>query len=157
HAVAGFVNTVLRPDLVVNTGDVALSNPDADDDHAAARELHHAFSAPVRFVPGNHDVGAADDRTWWATTSERVARYRGRFGESPRLDQLGDVALIGLNSQVFGSGLPEEDEQWRRLAEFAEAVRGRTVILFQHLSFWTEFSGSSGRLAPGDRGRILEL
>jgi predicted MPP superfamily phosphohydrolase len=61
RAVADFVNTVLKPDLIVNTGDLILSNPGADEDYAAAKQLHLLLAAPVRFVPGNHDVGEAYD------------------------------------------------------------------------------------------------
>lgn len=160
HAVAHFVNTVLKPDLVINTGDVILSNPDADEDYEAAVAFHRHIAAPVRFVPGNHDVGEAYDRDWWATTRERLARFRGHFGETPWLEWLGDVGLIGLNSQVFGTGLPEEQEQWRRLAVIADAVRGHTVLLFQHMSFFTEYSGSDGRrggITAADRERVLGI
>lgn len=160
RAVAHFVNTVLRPDIVIHTGDVILSNPDADEDYVAAGTLHRLIAAPARFVPGNHDVGEAYDRTWWATTRERLARFRGHFGETPWLEWIGDVGLIGLNSQVLGTGLPEEEEQWRRLEAIADAVRGRTVLLFQHMSFYTEYSGSDGRrggIAPAERERILAI
>lgn len=160
RAVAHFVNAVLKPDIVINTGDVILSNPDADEDYAAAEKLHRLISAPVRFVPGNHDVGEAYDRDWWATTRKRLARFRSYFGETPWLEWLGDIGLIGLNSQVFGTGLPEEEEQWCQLEMIADAVRGRTVLLFQHMSFYTEYSGSDGRrggIAPADRERVLSI
>jgi 3',5'-cyclic AMP phosphodiesterase CpdA len=160
RAVAHFVNTVLEPDLVIHTGDVVMSNPDADDDYAAAKELHDLIAAPIRFVPGNHDVGEAYDRDWWATTRPRLERFRGFFGPTPWLEWLGDVGLIGLNSQVFGTGLPEEEQQWAELEAIARAVRGRTVLLFQHMSFFTEYSGSDGRrggIRPADRARVLGM
>jgi 3',5'-cyclic AMP phosphodiesterase CpdA len=160
RAVADFVNIVLKPDLVIHTGDLILSNPDADADYAAAKQLHLLLAAPVRFVPGNHDVGEAYDRDWWATTRERLARYRNHVGETPWLEWIGDVGLIGLNSQVFGTDLPEESDQWRRLEVIADAVRGRVVLLFQHMSFYTQYSGSDGRrggIAAADRERVLSV
>ncbi|MGH3410873.1 MAG: metallophosphoesterase family protein, partial [Streptosporangiaceae bacterium] len=153
-----FVNETLRPDLVVHAGDSVLSNPDAEEDYLAAKELLSMIDAPMLFIPGNHDVGEPYERTWWTTTSMRVDRYRRHFGSVPWLRWLGQVALIGLNSQVFGTGLPEEDEQWQWLAAIAPSVADRPVVLFVHKSFWTGYCGSDGRqgaIDPADRERIL--
>lgn len=160
RALAEFVNTVLRPDLVVNTGDITLSNPEADEDYRAAAELHRLIEAPVRYVPGNHDVGEAYDHTWWATTSERMTRYRRHFGDVPWLERLADFTIIGFNSQILGLGLDEERDQWQWLERIAPPLAGQNVIVFQHMSFWTEYSGSDGR--PGgirepDRNRLLSI
>ena len=46
-----------RPDLVVNSGDLAFDAPTSPDDLAFARELHDALPVPCRYLPGNHDVG----------------------------------------------------------------------------------------------------
>jgi 3',5'-cyclic AMP phosphodiesterase CpdA len=153
-----FVNTVLKPDLVINSGDIILSNPEADDDYRGAAELHGLISAPVRYVPGNHDVGEAYDSTWWATTSERMDRYRRHFGDTQWIEWLGEFALIGFNSQILGLGLEEEKRQWRWLEEIAPTLAGRNVILFQHMSFWTPYSGSDkrpGGISDTDRARVL--
>jgi hypothetical protein len=44
----------------------------------------------------------------------------------------GDWVFIGLNSERFSSGLPEEGEQWDWLADVAEQVRGKSAMLFSH-------------------------
>jgi predicted MPP superfamily phosphohydrolase len=46
-----------RPDLVVNSGDVAFDGPTAPDDLAFAKSLHEALPVPCRYLPGNHDIG----------------------------------------------------------------------------------------------------
>jgi len=153
-----FLNTELRPDLVVNTGDIVLANPESEEDYQAAAELHRLIRAPVRYVPGNHDVGEAYDTSWWAATADRMARFRRYFGDTPWLERSGEFALIGLNSQVFGSGLEEEREQWRWLTDTAESIAGTDVIIFQHMSFYTPYAGSDGRLGgitEADRERVL--
>ena len=61
---AAFINDQLRPDLVVHTGDVSILDPDSDADRAAARELLKLISAPLRVLPGNHDVGEPGDAPW---------------------------------------------------------------------------------------------
>ncbi|MFJ6200045.1 metallophosphoesterase family protein [Micromonospora sp. NPDC092111] len=158
RTLARFVNETLRPDLVIHAGDLVLSNPDAEEDYLAAKELFRLIHAPMLFIPGNHDVGEPYERTWWTATAERVARYHRHFGPAPWLHWFGEVGLIGLNSQIFGTGLPDEERQWRWLAEVAPAVEDRPVLLFLHKSFWTGYCGSDGRqgaIDPADRDRIL--
>src|SRR5260370_38066108 len=46
-----------RPDLVVNTGDLAFDAPTHRDDLEFARTLHAALPVPCRHLPGNHDIG----------------------------------------------------------------------------------------------------
>ncbi|MGI5401426.1 metallophosphoesterase family protein [Streptomyces sp. CA-135486] len=156
---ARFVNESLQPDLVVHAGDSVLSNPDSEEDYLAASELLRLIDAPMLLIPGNHDIGEPYERTWWTVTAERIARYRRHFGPAPWLKWFGDIALVGLNSQIFGTGLPEEDEQWQWLATIAQSVKDRAVVLFLHKSFWTGYCGSDGRqgaIDPADRERILD-
>src|SRR5258705_11699899 len=46
-----------RPDLVINSGDLAFDAPTSRDDLEFARELHAALPVPCRYLPGNHDIG----------------------------------------------------------------------------------------------------
>jgi 3',5'-cyclic AMP phosphodiesterase CpdA len=46
-----------RPDLVINTGDVAFDGPAGPDDLEFAHTLHEALPVPCRYLPGNHDIG----------------------------------------------------------------------------------------------------
>ena len=80
ETLSAFVNDVLRPDAVVNAGDVG-------------------------------EPGAAP----WAgisVTSERVAGFRGAFGADHWIELHDEWALIGIDSEIMTSGLPEEAEQW---------------------------------------------
>jgi hypothetical protein len=52
----------IRPDLVLNSGDISLSGESRESDLSAARALHEAIGLPVRFLPGNHDLGDSQDR-----------------------------------------------------------------------------------------------
>ncbi len=56
HRVSEYIDAT-RPDLVVNSGDLAWDAPTSPDDFEFARELHAALASPCRFIPGNHDVG----------------------------------------------------------------------------------------------------
>ena len=45
-----------RPDLVINSGDVAFDGTNPEN-LQFARTLHDALPVPCRYLPGNHDIG----------------------------------------------------------------------------------------------------
>jgi 3',5'-cyclic AMP phosphodiesterase CpdA len=160
-----YLNTELRPDLVINTGDVVILNPDSASDRETARHLHREIGAPLLVLPGNHDVGESADAPWMgiSVTSDRVAGFTRTWGPD-RFFQLGaaadaaDWAFIGINSERLSSGLPEEDEQWEWLVGVAEQVRGKSVMLFLHKPLWFPGGWRSGiTIPPSDRRRLISL
>ena len=73
----------VRPDLVLNSGDISLSGESKESDLSVARALHEAIGLPVRFLPGNHDPGDSQDLAAQGAaviTDERRARYLAHFG-----------------------------------------------------------------------------
>jgi 3',5'-cyclic AMP phosphodiesterase CpdA len=135
---AAFINDELRPDLVVHTGDVSILDPDSDADRANARDLLELISAPLRVLPGNHDVGEPGDAPWggFATTSARLTAFTTSFGPDHWVELLGGYAVIGLNSEVFATGLPEEQAQWEWLETLPRLAGGLPALLFCHKAFW---------------------
>jgi 3',5'-cyclic AMP phosphodiesterase CpdA len=136
----GYLNEVAAPDLAINTGDVVILDPDAADDRDAARRIHERIQAPLRVLPGNHDVGECARDPWrgLGVTSQRVRDFRSAWG-SDRFVLFGDAthdaqdwAFVGISSELCGSGLPEEDEQWTWLEGVAAEAAGRSVMLFLH-------------------------
>jgi 3',5'-cyclic AMP phosphodiesterase CpdA len=137
---ADYLNNVAKPDLVVHTGDVVILDPDSTEDRDAAMRIHERIDAPLRVLPGNHDVGESAAEPWRGigVSSERVQGFRSAWG-SDRFVLFGDAALdaegwvfAGINSELCSSGLPEEDEQWAWLEEVAAEAAGRSVMLFLH-------------------------
>jgi len=125
-----------RPDLVVNSGDLAFDAPTSPDDLAFARELHDALPVPCRYLPGNHDVG--DNPTEFGPVpsepvSERHCQaFITAFGEDRwRFDAAG-WCFIGLNSLVMNSALAREAEQVDWLASELATTKGQPVALFLH-------------------------
>jgi 3',5'-cyclic AMP phosphodiesterase CpdA len=161
--VVDFVNETLRPDLVVHTGDVVGLSPDHDGDRRAAVAVHAQLRAPLLVVPGNHDVGDPGDTPWMGlgVTSARVAEHRRVFGEIPFLESFGDWGVLGLNSQVVGSGLAEEQEQWEWLERTLAAPGPRKLLLFMHMPLWAPLGFGEATvavsLADVDRERLLSL
>ncbi len=161
-----YLNDELLPDLVINTGDVVIINPDSVEDREAAWHLHQHVDAPLRVLPGNHDVGEPGDDPWMglSVTSDRIAGFTDTWG-ADRFFELGLAgnkadgwAFVGVNSQVMSSGLPEEAEYWEWLADVAAETRGKSVMLFLHKPLWF-----LGRYQPGitiaeaDRERVLSV
>jgi 3',5'-cyclic AMP phosphodiesterase CpdA len=163
---SGYINNELRPDLVVHTGDVVIANPDSAQDRDMARRLLAEIDAPLLVLPGNHDVGESADNPWMdiPVTSERIAGFSAAWGPD-RFFRAGEATarsdqwvFIGLNSERFASGLPEESEQWDWLAGVAEQARGKSVLLFLHKPLWFPGGSQSGITVPAaDRQRLISL
>lgn len=161
---ADYLNDVAEPDLAVNTGDVVIVDPDATDDRDAAMRIHERINAPLRVLPGNHDVGECAAQPWReiGVTSRRVQDFRSAWG-SDRFVVFGDAtrdargwAFVGINSELCGSGLPEEDEQWAWLADVAAEAAGGSVMLFLHKPLVLDGGTRDGiTVAAAARDRIL--
>ena len=165
----------IEPDLVILSGDLVVDDPDDEADQRNARRLISALPAHVVVVPGNHDVGDHPHRAdlpldWHGklVTDERVERWEETWGPSFRLDSHGDWDLLALNSQLLGSGMAREAQQWQWLEQVAlPAIASRPFLLVTHESLDTrpDTSGSdswmsipseaSGRLVRLLRGRNL--
>jgi 3',5'-cyclic AMP phosphodiesterase CpdA len=135
HRVSEHIDAT-RPDLVVNTGDLAFDAPTSRDDLTFAKELHDALPVPCRHLPGNHDVG--DNPTAVAPAPKELATEKERqnylsvIGEDRwRFDAAG-WCFIGLNSLIMNTGIESEAEQFGWLASELGHVNGKPVALFLH-------------------------
>jgi 3',5'-cyclic AMP phosphodiesterase CpdA len=135
HRVAEHIDAT-RPDLVVNTGDLAYDAPTSRDDLLFAKQLHDALPVPCRHLPGNHDIG--DNPTAVgkaprqpASESERQ-NYLAVIGEDRwRFDEAG-WCFIGLNSLIMNTGIESEAEQFDWLASELARANGKPVALLLH-------------------------
>lgn len=122
-----------RPDLVVATGDLSLDGAGREEDMEFAAAAHHALPAPMLAVPGNHDVGSHPSTMPGQPVDDaRLARFRRHLGRDRWVRDLPGWRLVGLNSEVMGTGHAEEAAQ----AAFAEAAAAgageRRIALFLH-------------------------
>lgn len=129
----------LAPDLVINSGDIALSAPDHATDLPFAAWCHGALDAPVRFIPGNHDIGEepGGEILRQPLSEDLLAHYRGDFGPDWWAADLGDWRLIGLNTQILGTGLAQEAEQEEWLKETLSEA-GKPIGVFVHKPLFLE-------------------
>jgi predicted MPP superfamily phosphohydrolase len=76
-----------HPDLVIMSGDIG-ENPDA---WRQAKSILGGLKAPIRYVPGNHDVHSND-----------VGRYRSAFGDDYYTFSMKGVTFVAIDSQLLG-------------------------------------------------------
>lgn len=125
-----------KPDLIVHTGDIAVEAPLRSDDLLFGKEVMDSLNTPYRAIPGNHDVGDnPSDNNYMPpkpVTEALVQTYENHFGPDHwSLDQSG-WQLIGLNAQLFSSGLARADQQHDWLVQKLEESAGRPVAVFCH-------------------------
>lgn len=125
-----------RPDLVVNTGDLAFDAPNGRSDLEFAKSQHDALPVPCRYLPGNHDVGdnptAVGDPPKDRVSDDYRRDYLAHFTEDRWQFEAAGWCFIGLNSLVMNSGLAAEQEQFDWLAAELSRASGRPVALFLH-------------------------
>jgi 3',5'-cyclic-AMP phosphodiesterase len=146
-----------RPDLVLNSGDISLDGASRESDLAAARALHDAIGLPVRFLPGNHDLGDCQDAPSHgegAIDAERRARYVAHFGNDWWTLDVPGWRLLGINAQLLGSDLAVAHAQDAEIAEAAASLGDRRLALFLHKPMFdrdvgeTEITGRFVNPAP---------
>ncbi|MBU8537190.1 metallophosphoesterase family protein [Falsiroseomonas tokyonensis] len=134
------------PQALVGSGDLSLDGAgrDADLAFAAAAFRRAAGSAPLLTIPGNHDVGS-DRRSMpdQPVDAARLARWQAEFGADRfchDLDGPGGEAwrLIGLNTEIMGTGLAEEAAQAAWLVQALEGLGRRRIAAFLHKPAFVE-------------------
>jgi 3',5'-cyclic AMP phosphodiesterase CpdA len=167
HRVSEYIDA-RRPDLVINSGDLAFDGPTNRDDLEFARTLHAALPVPCRYLPGNHDVGDNPTRVGpppsQPVTEQDQQAFLSIFGEDRwRFDAAG-WCFIGLNSLVMNTGLPSEAEQFDWLASQLSSTGGKPVALFLHKPLFLnspgdpELAATSIRYVPMPaRSRLVEM
>lgn len=121
------------PDLVVHLGDMTADGIHDPAQFDAAAAVLAPMAAPLRVVPGNHDVGEAPGSVGDhepPLNPVRLDQFRQVFGPDMWLHQQAGWSLIGLNAQAFGH-LEAEAAQWRWLDAALDQAEGR-IGLFLH-------------------------
>jgi 3',5'-cyclic AMP phosphodiesterase CpdA len=167
HRVSEYIDAK-RPDLVVNSGDLAFDGPAQRDDLEFARALHDALPVACRYVPGNHDIG--DNPTEVGpvpsqpVTEQSLQAFHSIFGEDRWHFDAAGWCFIGLNSLVMNTGLASEAEQFDWLASQLSGANEKPVALFLHKPLFLnsaddpELAATSIRYVPMPaRSRLVEM
>jgi 3',5'-cyclic AMP phosphodiesterase CpdA len=166
HRVSEYIDAT-RPDLVINSGDLAFDGPTNYDDLEFARTLHAALPVECRYIPGNHDVGDNPTRVGppptQPVTESNLRAFLSIFGEDRWRFEAAGWCFIGLNSLVMNTGLAREAEQFDWLAAQLSAAGGKPLALFLHKPLYLnapddpELAASAIRYIPQPaRARLVE-
>jgi 3',5'-cyclic AMP phosphodiesterase CpdA len=167
HRVGEYIDTT-RPDLVINSGDLAFDGPTNHDDLEFAKSLHDALPVDCRIIPGNHDIGdnptnVGPPPSQLVTEASQQA-FLSIFGEDRWRFEAAGWCFIGLNSMVMNTGIAREAEQFDWLAAQLSAVGRRPLALFLHKPLYLnapddpELPASAVRYIPQPaRARLLEM
>jgi 3',5'-cyclic AMP phosphodiesterase CpdA len=150
------------PDLVVSTGDMALDGVGREDDLAQARRLHDAIGLPVRYLPGNHDIGESQDVPGAKETpisDDSRARYMRHFGDDFWYLDVPGWRLVAIDSQLLGSELPAAQLQLELIVQAAASRAARQLALLIHKPLFDASAAEAavtGRfINPQARERLL--
>ncbi len=123
------------PDLLVHSGDIAFNAPVVPADLAFGAAQLRGLGLDWLAIPGNHDTGEAPafSRLNQPVNAARIAAWRAHVGPNWWCRDVGEWRLVGLDTSLMASGLPEEAEQ-EAFLRAALAGRGeRPVMLFIHM------------------------
>ncbi|MFM9939412.1 MAG: metallophosphoesterase family protein [Hyphomicrobiaceae bacterium] len=123
------------PDLIVNSGDLSLNGAGVEDDLVFAKAWHDKLPAPWVAIPGNHDIGEAPpfSRLEQPLTAERMQRFERLVGPRWWQREIGGWQLIGLDSSLMGSELPDERRQMAFLRDALASTAGTRKLVFVHM------------------------
>ncbi|MBR1190680.1 metallophosphoesterase [Bradyrhizobium sp. AUGA SZCCT0160] len=167
HRVAEHIDAT-RPDLVVNSGDVAFDGPTSRADLEFAKSLHAELPVACRYLPGNHDIGdnptAVGPVPSHPASEQHLQNFRAVIGEDRwRFNEAG-WCFVGLNSLIMNTGLASEAEQFDWLASELSRTGGKPVALFLHKPLYLdapddpELESSAIRYVPQPaRQRLIEM
>lgn len=138
----------LAPDLTVHLGDITADAAKDPAHHAEAVAAFADWPTPLRFLPGNHDLGDnptdaphGDDPF---IDAPRLALYQAAFGPDRWAFRAEGWTIIGLNAQLFGWTGPEQDDQFAWLEDVLAGVDGPIGLMLHKPLF---------RDGPGDTER----
>ncbi len=127
HRISEYIDAK-RPDLVIDSGDMAFDATDQPGRSRIRQTLHAALPVACRYLPGNHDVGdnptAVGPKPSHPVNDERLRAYHGIIGEDRWRFEAAGWCFIGLNSLVMNTGLAAEAEQFEWLAFAAIRPQG---------------------------------
>jgi 3',5'-cyclic AMP phosphodiesterase CpdA len=150
-----------KPDAVIVNGDLAINGPDSDAEIAFAATALGNLRTRVMALPGNHDVGdePPGQDPDQIIDADRLARWDSSFATDRWALDAGGWRLVGVNAQLFGSGLAREDAQDQWLDEQLSTA-GRPTALFLHkplfLDHPTDDDVTPSCMVPSARTRLLD-
>lgn len=148
------------PDLVIHTGDISVDGAGEPDDFVYCTEVMANLTAPLLVVPGNHDVGDPFSAAQPASPG-RLASWNAYYKTDHWVRDIEGWRLIGFNSMLTSSGLPEELAQLQWIEAQMASADGRRIAWFLHqplfINDWNEGDTGYWTVRTGPRARLKAL
>ena len=148
----------LQPDLLIHTGDISLNGTMDSRAMKHIKEAVDNLRIPCIAIPGNHDIGTTGGPLK-PISEARIAHWHEHFGDDHFVHDVEDWRLIGLNTEVLGSGLQSEELQWAHLEDACATASGREIGVFLHRPLFAEMPdepSSPWSLMAEPRARLIE-
>jgi predicted phosphodiesterase len=148
-------------DLVLIAGD--LSNYGKKLEWDDFKNRIRDFKAPVLYVPGNHDIANKlnTGKNAGVVTSEVYAKYANEMGPGFFVKEIAGLRVIGIAGSLFGSGLPEENQQWTMLDQALAEHSPLPTVVFSHYPLFAKSLDEPGgvywNIEPEPRHRLFAL
>ena len=130
----------INPAATIVSGDLSINGPDSDDELAFAAAALGSLPGQTVSLPGNHDIGdeppGQDARQ--IIDDARLARWDRLVGPDRWCLDFEHWAVLGLNSQLLGSGLARENEQNDWLDHELRRASGKNIALILHKPLFLE-------------------
>jgi 3',5'-cyclic AMP phosphodiesterase CpdA len=146
------------PDVVVHGGDITFNGADDLSDLIRARALLDRLSVRWLAIPGNHDIGDADDDSQ-PVTDVRRERYQSVFGEASWSVNVDGWRLIGVDVQTLLCELDAALDVWEWLADELHVEQPTVLFLHRPLRPWArgEMEKRSRYITEPTRSRLEPL
>ncbi len=123
---------------VIHLGDIVHPVPSDNERYKRAAERFFEqisdLEHPIYFIPGNHDVG--DKPMSWSPAGgireTFLESWSEQFGDHYFSFQQYGIGFVGINAQLYGSGLALERVQRDWLAETMSRLSNHRIFLFSH-------------------------
>jgi 3',5'-cyclic AMP phosphodiesterase CpdA len=123
-------------DLTIHLGDITFDGIDSPAQHDFALAACADWPTPLRFIPGNHDIGdnppGPGVRSSQPLDTQELARYRTLFGSDYWSMEAGPWLLVALDAQLLGSESTAEAVQWQWLCSLLDGAKRRPIVLLLH-------------------------
>jgi hypothetical protein len=153
----------LRPDLVLHLGDKVHPVPGQPGFPAAAAhfmDMVRDLGAPIRWIPGNHDIG--DKPSGWLPAppidAETRRLYTETFGPDRHAFDHQGVRFVMADACLINSGMAEEAAQWAWLdAAIPQDRRSFLCLHYPPFLLDPDEPDHYDNLANPGRARLLAL
>ena len=154
-----YLQSVIRPDLVIFTGDLFDGGREWEDGkwEAELRRFRTVFPAGDRVIdslPGNHDIGMAD-----GVKSSVLTRFVSHFGETSRVVAVGGWDIVLLDTVSLSSSDKQISASARRFLTSISTGRdgpSRPRVLVTHVPLYRPADGACGPLRESKNSILIQ-